>query len=106
MEQRKSGSGQPLGIIVAIIIAILATILVIQNSTEVSIQLWFWKVRSSLVILLPITLLLGMLFTFLLMIGRLVRLRKENKRLRKALKAKEEQENTSQKKEPGMDDWS
>jgi uncharacterized integral membrane protein len=77
--------GRNFSIIMALIMGVLATILVIQNSAEVSIKLWFWQLKSSLIVLLAITLVLGMLFTYLLMIGKVRRLKKENSKLRKEL---------------------
>ena len=44
----------------------LCAILILQNSTVVSLKFFFWKVEMSLIILIPITILLGMIIGFIL----------------------------------------
>lgn len=81
--------GRNFSYIMAVILGVLATILVVQNSREVTIDLWFWQLKSSLIILLAITLGLGMMATYLLLTGKIRRLKKDNRNLRRQLEKRD-----------------
>ncbi len=44
----------------------LFAILILQNSTVVGLKFFFWKIEMSLIILIPITILLGIIIGFIL----------------------------------------
>ena len=85
-----------------IIILILATLLVIftlQNSSEITIQVFFWEIADApLVLVLLGCIVLGYLIASIYFYPRLWKLKSENKRLDKVNKQYEEVQNASQSK--------
>jgi putative membrane protein len=86
--EKKSGINTQLVII--LILAILLVIFTLQNQEKVSLKVFFWTINSiPVALLLVITVLLGYLIPYLLLIPRIWKLKRE---LVSARKEKEELE--------------
>lgn len=79
-------------VIIILILAILLVIFTLQNSIEISINAFFWQINDApLVLVLIVCIVVGYLFGALYLYPQLWRLRKENKRLKRAKSELEEQ---------------
>ncbi len=85
MIEQKPKKSNSLSIVFALILGILATSLVFQNNKNIEINLWFWQVKSSFVLILGLVFFLGMLIALLSMSGRLLRKKRELKKCRKEI---------------------
>ena len=65
MIEQKPKKSNSLSIVFALILGILATSLVFQNNKNIEINLWFWQVKSSFVLILGLVFFLGMLIALL-----------------------------------------
>lgn len=52
--------------IVILVLLLMFVIVLLQNTTVVTMQLLFWKIEMSRVILFPLTLFIGVIIGFLL----------------------------------------
>lgn len=86
MTVQKSKKSNPIPIMLALVLGILATSLVFQNNKFIELNLWFWKIKSSFVLIMAVVFFLGILLTLLPMWGRLVHKKRELKQCSKELK--------------------
>ena len=78
-------------IIFLLILAILLIIFTLQNSTEITIQVFFWKIADApLVLVLMGCILIGFIIAAIYFYPRLWKLKSENKKLIKSNKKYEE----------------
>ena len=69
-------------IIILLILAVLLIIFTLQNSTEITIQLFFWEIANApLVLVLIGCIVIGYIFAVFFFYPRLWQLKSENKRL-------------------------
>ncbi len=101
MTAQKPKKSNPMPIVLALILGILATSLVFQNNKIIEINLWFWHLRSSFVLIMGIVFCIGMLIVLLPMSGRLLRRKRELKQCRKEVQKLKEvlKQQTERKKE-------
>ncbi len=85
MTAQKPKKSNPIPIVLALVLGILATSLVFQNNKIIEIKLWFWQIRSSFVLIMGIAFLLGLLLALLPMWGRLARRKRELKQCKKEM---------------------
>jgi len=52
-------------IIVLLVLAVLFIIILIQNTYVVTIRLFFWKIGMSQIILIPLTMLIGLVIGYI-----------------------------------------
>lgn len=71
-------------LILGLILGGLGVVLILQNSQPVDFWLWFWKINTSLIILLAITFGSGLLMAWLLSWSRIHQLKKRVKELEKS----------------------
>ncbi len=55
-------------LIIALLIALILVIFAVQNSVQVPVKLWFWEYKASLSLLIIISVILGVIISFLFMI--------------------------------------
>ncbi len=91
MSEERTVKRNPLPSIIALILGVLATVLVFQNTQVVHINLWIWNVEASLIIVMGAMFLLGILVVLLPMSSKLFKKNRQLKRCRKELKKKEEE---------------
>ena len=101
MTAQKPKKSNPMPIVLALILGILATSLVFQNNKIIEINLWFWHLKSSFVLIMGIAFFMGMLIILLPMTGRLLRRKRELKHCRKEVQKLKEalKQQTERKKE-------
>ncbi len=76
-----------IAIIFVLILAILLVIFTLQNSFEVTINVFFWEISNApLVLVLIVCLVLGYILAFSYYYPKVWRLSKENKRIAKIIK--------------------
>ncbi len=75
-------------VIVAVVIAILAIVLTLQNAQIVTVRLFLWKAEASLILLLALNFAAGALLVYLLMLLQVRSLRKTIRKLEKVTKEK------------------
>jgi uncharacterized integral membrane protein len=75
-------------LIAALLIAVLAIVLTLQNAQSVTVHLFLWKVEASLILLLALNFAAGALLVYLLMLLQVRSLRKTVRKLEKAIKEK------------------
>lgn len=68
-------------LLVGLIIAVIMVIFAIQNAEEIVVNLWFWQVKSSLVVILLFTFILGAIFGLVFSIPTLNQKKKQIKEL-------------------------
>ncbi len=69
-------------IVILLILAILLIVFTLQNSTEITIQLFFWEIANApLVLVLLGCIVIGYLFAVFYFYPRLWKLKSENKKL-------------------------
>ncbi|NLO03696.1 MAG: LapA family protein [Bacteroidales bacterium] len=84
-------------IIIVLILAILLVIFTLQNSFEVTINVFFWEISNApLVLVLIVCLVLGYLLASIYFYPQIWRLSKENKRFSKLNKNLEKQLGTDE----------
>lgn len=83
-DQSTTKTKSRVNLILGLILGGLGVILILQNTSEVSFNLWFWHIKASLIVLLGITFGSGLLMAWLLSWSRIHQLKKENKRLQKS----------------------
>lgn len=73
-------------LIIALLIALILVIFAVQNSVQIPVKLWFWEYKASLSLLIIISVILGVIVSFLFMIPgmfnrtrQLSQLKKKNK---------------------------
>ena len=89
-------------IIIVLILAVLLVIFTLQNSFEVTINVFFWEISNApLVLVLIICLVLGYILAFAYLYPQIWRLSKENKRFARLNKKLEEEAGTDQAEETG-----
>jgi len=82
-------------IIFLLILAILLVIFTLQNSTEITIQVFFWEIADAhLVLVLMSCILIGFLIAGIYFYPRLWKLKSENKKLIKLNKKYEDSQAT------------
>jgi len=87
---RKSGANAQL--VVILILAVLLVIFTLQNQEKVTLKVFFWTIRDiPVALLLVITILMGYLIPYILLIPRIWRLKSE---LIKTRKEKQELEDS------------
>ena len=92
---KKSGINKQL--VTILILAVLLVIFTLQNQEKVSLKLFFWSVKNiPVALLIIICLLLGYLIPYLLLLGRIWKLKSE---LVKTRKEKEELQTAGQERE-------
>jgi len=52
-------------LIAALVVIVLFAVFLIQNTQEVTLRLYFWKVSISQIILIPLVLLVGFVFGYI-----------------------------------------
>jgi len=62
-------------ILIVVVLLALLLIILVQNTQEVVFRIFFWTIRMSQVVMVPLAVLLGFLFGYF--IGRTVRGRKK-----------------------------
>jgi len=86
---RKSGANAQL--VVILILAVLLVIFTLQNQEKVTLKVFFWTIREiPIALLLVITMLLGYLIPYFLLIPRIWRLKSELTKTRKEKQELEE----------------
>ena len=84
-------------IIIVLILAILLVIFTLQNSFEVTINVFFWEISNApLVLVLIICLVLGYILAFVYFYPQIWKLSKENKKITKLNKKLEKEPGTVQ----------
>lgn len=92
-------------VIVILVLAILLVIFTLQNSTEITIQIFFWEIANApLVLVLLGCIVLGYVITSIYFYPRLWNLKNEYKKLDRFNKKNEEQLKASQIKNEMDDD--
>jgi lipopolysaccharide assembly protein A len=98
----------PAILIFLLIIAVLLVIFTLQNSSEITIQLFFWEIKDApLVVVILSCLFLGYLLASFYFYPRIWKLKSENRKLNKLnLKYEKQQakESVKDKKDNGEDD--
>jgi len=91
--------------IIILIVAILLVIFTLQNSTEISVQLFFWEIADApLVLVLLGCIVIGYIVASFYFYPRLWNLKSENKRLLKQNKKYEDYHNSIDSKGERDDD--
>ena len=86
---KKSGANKQL--VVILVLAVLLVIFTLQNQEKVTLKVFFWTIRDiPVALLLVITILLGYLIPYLLLIPRIWKLKSELTRTRKEKEELEE----------------
>lgn len=92
-------------LIIILILAILLIIFTLQNSTEITIQFFFWEIANApLVLVLMGCLIIGYIISAIYLYPRLWNLKSENKKLAKMNKNLEELQQTNQPVKKSEDD--
>ena len=69
-----------LTLILVLIIMLLMVILALQNSDPLVVKVFFWEVKTSLAIMIPLAVLFGALLGVLVSVPRFRKTREQNKR--------------------------
>lgn len=92
-------------IVILLILAVLLIIFTLQNSAEITIQLFFWEIANApLVLVLMGCIVIGYLFAVFYFYPRLWKLKSENKRLAKLNKKYSEIQGTDRQKGDAEED--
>lgn len=87
VPEKKRITKKQVRLIFLLLIASLAVILVVQNTDEVPITLWFWEVTSPLIVLMLISMALGALIAIIVASVRASRKKNESAKLRNEVKS-------------------
>jgi uncharacterized integral membrane protein len=68
------------GLIFSLILSVLLIVFALQNTVAVSLNLWFWKIETSLALLVIALLVFGVIIAYLVMLPGLL---KKNSRIAK-----------------------
>lgn len=83
MSTGKSSQRISANLIIALLIAIVAIVITLQNTQMVTLRFLMWKVEASLILLLALNFLAGALLIYVLMLLQVQKLKRENRKLRK-----------------------
>ncbi len=83
MSTGKSSQRISANLIIALLIAIVAIVITLQNTQMVTLHFLMWKVEASLILLLALNFLAGALLIYVLMLLQVQKLKRENRKLRK-----------------------